>query len=62
MRTITIESYDKFVTWEVTGNNELPCITDIQNNRRTELTDYVVKMFDQRYGCKAVITEVKNKW
>jgi hypothetical protein len=43
------------IVWEIKGNNERICANDIENNRRTELTEYVRKMFKQRYGCTAII-------
>ena len=46
--------------WTVRGQNETPCVRDIERNGRTGLTDYVATMFNERYGCVAEVVAVRE--
>ncbi len=60
MREVIVEKEGLKYKWSVNGLNEKPCVADIEDNKRTALTDYVATMFSERYGCVATVEQVKE--
>lgn len=59
MKNVKIDKNGFRYSWVVRGVDENACVADIEENLRTELTDYAAAMFAEKYGCIADVTRYK---